>query len=534
MPASWNSFINNVTDRFSSKNIGSPEELGKFLTDQYISATVNKAQSPYGNLHRKGNDKIMEEYFIKGIKMLYEERSPSFEEKQNDPLYGDLEEEIKEIDPTEEKRKIKEAFYQWVIENSSTLQNFGFSQFFSQFPNFPSSLDQALTEVARKIIKEYDGSVEYLYWIASLRYGRLTEYGEGVLSKIRELTSYLANSPIKIGDGVRATVTTDNSAINVNGEVIGISNQSDGTINYTVEYLDEKGNKKSGIASSGFIERQIKIDEIQNIESVNISKKIFQEDHQSDPDTIPDYITAGFITKFTYISSIDKNILPFSQNDYVTVPYELASADLYSGDVQSLLSGDLNGISNLSSNSTEYIGGYLASYFYSTLLTNINFSVNQKLALYGIEIIRFRQTRIAWIQDLADSFKKEEDPDDDNDPYRIMAKGIINYWKSTINSPLSSTPPVFPCIVTPPGNGTYIPIYYGSQKRLANHLRRAFNTGKRFKFLEDSRTSSRLVATALAFSLAEHLLELKFIYNGGVPTPSGTPSPMIGFIPLVF
>ena len=358
MPASWNSFISNVSDRFSSKNIGSPEELGKFLTDQYISATVNKAQSPYGNLHRKGNDQIMEEYFIRGIKMLYEERSPSFEEKQKDPLYADLEEKIKEIDPEEEKRKIKEAFYQWIIENSDSLPNFNFSQFFSQFPNFPPTLDQALTEVARKIIKEYDGSVEYLYWIASLRYGRLTEYGETVLSKIRELTSYLANSPIKIGDGVRASVTSNNSQIDVSGKVTGISSQQDGTINYTVEYLDSQGNKKNGTAISGSIERRIGLDEIRNIESVNITKKIFQEDHESDPEGIPDYVTAEFITKFTYVSNSDKEILPFSKTDYVTIPYELVSSDLYSGDVQSLLSGNLDGISNLSSDSTEYIGGY--------------------------------------------------------------------------------------------------------------------------------------------------------------------------------
>jgi len=534
MPASWNSFISNVSDKFSSKNIGSPEELGKFLADQYVSATVNKAQSPYGNLHRKGNDKIMEEYFTRGIKMLYEEKSPSFEEKQKDPLYSDLEEKIKEIDPEEEKRKIKEEFYQWIIENSETLPNFNFSQFFSQFPNFPSTIDQALTEVARKIIKEYDGSIEYLYWIASLRYGRLRDYGETVLSKIRELTSYLANSPIKVGDGVKASVSFNNSQINVSGKVINISPQPDGTVNYTVEYSDSQGNKKDGIATSGNIERQIGIDEIRNIESVNISKKIFQEDHESDPEGIPDYVTVEFITKFTYIKSSDKEILPFSQSDYVTIPYELASSDLYSGNVQSILSGDLNGISGLSSTSTEYIGGYSAAYFYSILTGNINSSRSRKLLLYEAEVIKFRQIRRDWIQDLADSFKKEEDPDDDNDPYRIMAKGIINYWKSTISSPLTSTPPVFPCIVTPPGNGTYTPIYYGSQKRLADHLRRAFNTGKRFKLLGDSKSASTLVATALAFSLAEHLLELKFIYNGGIPTPSGTPSPMIGFIPLVF
>jgi len=30
-----------------------------------------------------------------------------------------------------------------------------------------------------------------------------------------------------------------------------------------------------------------------------------------------------------------------------------------------------------------------------------------------------------------------------------------------------------------------------------------------------------------------HLLELKFIYLGAIPTPPGT-APMIGFVPLVY
>ena len=125
----------------------------------------------------------------------------------------------------------------------------------------------------------------------------------------------------------------------------------------------------------------------------------------------------------------------------------------------------------------------------------------------------------------------EETPEGDG--YDDLAESIINYWKSCTIQPLNATPPVPPCNVPLPLGGKYVPIYYGSQTRLANKLRRAFNTGKKFKLKGMKRPPSVAVATAVAAACSLHLLELKFIYLGGIATPFG-PIPMIGFVPAVF
>ena len=114
-----------------------------------------------------------------------------------------------------------------------------------------------------------------------------------------------------------------------------------------------------------------------------------------------------------------------------------------------------------------------------------------------------------------------------------MAKGIIDYWKSCGPQPLARTPAAPPCIFPPPQGGSYIPIYYGSQTGLGNNLKRAFNSGKRFTKPPEKKIASLIVASALAYSFSMHLLELKFIYMGGIPGPNGN-LPMIGFVPLVY
>ena len=125
-----------------------------------------------------------------------------------------------------------------------------------------------------------------------------------------------------------------------------------------------------------------------------------------------------------------------------------------------------------------------------------------------------------------------EDPAEE-DGYDDLAKSIIDYWKSTTIQPLKASPPVPPCNTPAPLGGKYVPIYYGNQAGLANKLRRAFNTGKKFKLKGMHRPPSVAVATAVAAACSMHLLELKFIYLGGIITPT-SPIPMIGFVPVVF
>jgi len=119
------------------------------------------------------------------------------------------------------------------------------------------------------------------------------------------------------------------------------------------------------------------------------------------------------------------------------------------------------------------------------------------------------------------------------DPYMMMARVTIAYWYACIVQPFKKSPSAPPALIVPPLGGIYIPIYYGSANRLANNLRRAWNTGKSFSKLPARKPPAVAVSTAVAGAYAIHLLEFKLLYLGGIPTPSG-PVPMVGFVPVVF
>tara|TARA_B110000037_G_scaffold88818_1_gene105164 strand:- start:807 stop:2717 length:1911 start_codon:yes stop_codon:yes gene_type:complete len=119
------------------------------------------------------------------------------------------------------------------------------------------------------------------------------------------------------------------------------------------------------------------------------------------------------------------------------------------------------------------------------------------------------------------------------DPYEMIAKVTIAYWYACIVKPFGPSPSPPPALIPPPLTGIYIPIYYGSANRLANNLRRAWNTGKTFSKIPAPQPPALAVSTAVAGAYALHLLEFKLLYLGGIPTPVG-PIPMVGFVPIVF
>lgn len=119
------------------------------------------------------------------------------------------------------------------------------------------------------------------------------------------------------------------------------------------------------------------------------------------------------------------------------------------------------------------------------------------------------------------------------DPYEEMAEITIAYWYACLVKPFAPSPSALPALIAPPLTGIYIPLYYGGKKRLANNLRRAWNTGKTFSVIPATQPPALAVSTAVAAAYALHLLEFKLLYLGGIPTPAG-PVPMVGFVPLVF
>ena len=432
MPANWGSFISNVSNKLSGQSIqGSYDPQGKdvddfatFLANQYVLAISGKAQTPFGNLHQKGNTQLITSAFTKAFKLLEEERSPTLADKLKDPKYEDLKEPIPTVNTDEYLDKFDLEFLAWAELNGATIPDFTYSLFFSQFPNFPTTRSQQVLEIARRIVQKYDGTPDYMEWIDLIgsdpTYSDLTK---DVIDKVGEII-----------------------------KIIRITTQS-------------------------------RLEDFKNLANVNISKELFQEEHINDPARIPDYMVRDFIIKFTY----DKN--------YDSISYR----QIYSG----------RGIS-----------------FFLQIR-------EAKAAAYGEEAKRFVDLKQRYTQELADAEKKASEKNDANDPYIIMAAGILAYWASTLQQPFSAAPPVPPCIIPAPLGGFFIPISYGSRKRLADYLRRAFNTGKIFKTIPERRISATAVATALAFSFAANMLEFKLIYSGGIPTPTG-PVPMVGFVPIAF
>ena len=206
-----------------------------------------------------------------------------------------------------------------------------------------------------------------------------------------------------------------------------------------------------------------------------INKYIFQEEHSDMPDDIPEYINKNSIIRVTYVSYLDKYTDNAAVNRAVT---------------------------------------------------------RAKENLYDKEKERWRETQRKWARHLEEINKEEQEEDGEN-PYMIMASAIIKYWQSSATQPFSKSPPVPPCNTQPPLTGIYAPVYYGSKTLLANDLRRAWNNGKIFSVQPANPVASKLVASGVALACAKHLLLLKFLYLGGITTPV-SPIPMIGFVPVAF
>jgi hypothetical protein len=114
-----------------------------------------------------------------------------------------------------------------------------------------------------------------------------------------------------------------------------------------------------------------------------------------------------------------------------------------------------------------------------------------------------------------------------DDPYKELAKATLKYWKDATIQPFATDPPTPPCLSVPPLGGKYIGVSYGNQRKLADNLRRALNSGKDYGL--DREGAANAVAKALAYSYFTHLSEMKFIYMGGIPVPTVPYVPMIGF-----
>jgi hypothetical protein len=209
-----------------------------------------------------------------------------------------------------------------------------------------------------------------------------------------------------------------------------------------------------------------------------INQYVFQEEHKQRPEEITEEIQKDLIKAFTYVPSIDGNLARYTNT------------------------------------------------------SGVFWRRNKKESLYKKEQERWWETQRKWANYMKE-INSQDQGEDGEDPYEIMAGAIIKYWQSAAAQPFTSGPPIPPCNITAPLLGVFTPIYYGSKTSLANDLRRAWNNGKIFEVPPATPVAATLVATAVAGACAKHLLKLKFLYLGGISTPGG-PIPMVGFMPLSF
>jgi hypothetical protein len=606
MPANWGTFITNVSGKLTSQSIKSYEEMADFLRKEYISATVGKAASPYGQIHVKGQDAIMFEGFKKGFKMLYEGGDLSFEEKKTNPEYADLDVQPPTVDIEGAADQVELDFRDWADENKDTIPDFVYSQFFSQYPNFPVDRTQAVLEIARKILHQFDGTGSYIQWMMSLRTGAYSDWGNLIMNGVNVIIKDATSAELKPGDLVRgfakyrniSTVLVSTKTENYNttytvvpdgykaysglnetvtyksgsdafnyvkgdtnidntkeftqsrlntdnlqeedlleGKIVSVDDVK-GSRNIRISFYDKRYNKNftKELIPSTVSKKLVLKDLAGNIPSVNITKELFQDQHLSNPNKIPDYLTSSFIRHFTYSKKYDAGYLRewllrhWSTNTVNDVLKDFDDSYSYAA--------DLNGILGVGVQKSRFFRNNINILSYGGGFANELSRIKQrrdhnKSAEYNAEETRFRELKIRWINELAEAARKNSDPDKPEDPYNVMAKGVLDYWKSCAQKPLSNEPGAPPCLFSPPQGGLYVPIYYGSQTMLGSNIKRAFNTGKRFNQPYEKQIAAKMVASALAFSFAMHLLELKFIYRGGIPGPNG-PIPMIGFIPLVY
>jgi len=566
MPADWNSFVSNVSSKLDNQSFDASydpdgenvNDFSTYLAQQYIDATVNKAQTPYGNTHQKGDDAILINSFTEAFKKLETQTSPTLDEKKKDPNYRSLNESPKKQDEQSSQDQFYLDFLAWTETNSTTINDFVYSYFFTQFPNFPLTKDQQVLEIARRIINRFDGSSDYLQWIYTLKLqdDELSDFSNQVYDKIIELTKGINQKEITVGDDVQGialypllsngnenTFQRSNGAGDiVRGKVVSIQATSGLTVYRVSTNFQGKVIQRTLGAES--IQKKINVDDFKNVKDLNLSRKILQETSVNDPVRIPSYLTSKFITRFTYDPNTDKNlftrIISKAQSysgdtlkSFQTSSDQALSISniIYSKEIQNFLAGNFTNISFTGSSllNPNYLKSDSGKNDYTSIKGLLSAVSNRKISNYTLESASYLNLKRRYLDFLTTQEKKPVEDIDQQDPYQIMADGVIKYWVSCLDKPFSSLPPIPPCTITPPSNGVYLGIYYGSTSNLSDNIRRSFNNGKN---LNDVKGGS-LVANALAYSFQQQLAEMKFIYFGGIPTSNG-PAPMTGFVSTVF
>lgn len=543
MPAQWPIFINNLSSKLASKNSTGPDDIGEFFANEYFNA-VKTSQTPFGNIHQPGQKSILENAFKKAFNILYDSVEPMLNDKFENSIYEDMFESFPKINLKQDPLCDMEK---WINSNTDKILPFQFYQFFAstcpldsneedvfgKIEILPSDISSAIetsnpnivtmkvtggSGVAPYIIKYKLNGVEFDVTTDSQGVSTVdipTIPGEYTYTFISAIDS---TGIVKLND-VNQTASVIIKPDGIPPEIV-ITQEKPRKIvpELSEEKRAEEVAKRVLLQNDGsdYFKRWVENIDVNSTSSFikNVKDKvkkwlkdgvtfnnvlnsrIFQEEHAVHVTLIPEWLTKEYIIFFTYDKESNKYD---SKSEYKK---KLSNKDPFGA---------------------RYVSKYLKNKDAS--------SIELKKIKYKIEEDRWNELKRKWVKDVSENITSDEGSGNQNDAYYVMAEGIIDYWKSTAASPFKPTPPILPCNIPSPGKFT--PISYGSKEKLANDLRKAWNTGKQFKTQKALKPATKVVSTAVAVSCAKHLINLKFIYIGKLTVGPAT-IPMVGISPTTF
>ncbi len=562
-------------------------DFGKAIAQDYLDAVKGKAMTPVGATHT--NNGIAEQLLLNGYGLVFERLLkegdiPLMDQKDEDgnttevgkeshPDYADLcPEPIVPPDPIEEEKKIQKKFSKFIEESKGDpfydLYKFRFFQFHCL--DGEESASDIIDLFANRLLQQFDkigniaGQFDYIRWATSLGKANYEDYVSNdyyyastqwknrfpyvnVDNQVRaDIKNAGYNNWEQIVDGVSKLFKEAIDVVFPVYEVTVVATGNRGEYVYNENDLIKRmsrGRKaETPMPSPGVSEDVLcPLDEYKCQVSFNRERDLPQYESKR-PRILTDHVVAFFSYDNSTIDNVQR-LNSYNNNNNLD---EGEAADILLSDSGRILWYD---------KPDQYVESQYVNNEYERHWTKIPAAITSispdstdaKAALtqflnidpkQGGTVFKFQYDQAKKSKEAAEECDELEEGAEiaytwpGGDPYEEMAAITIAYWYACIVKPFAPTTSMPPALIAPPLTGIYVPIYYGGKTRLANNLRRAWNSGKSF-MIPPTKPPATVVATALAATYAMHLLEFKLLYLGGIPTPAG-PVPMVGFVPVVF
>lgn len=570
-------------------------DFGKAIAQDYLDAVKGAAMTPVGATHTNNGlaeQLLLNGYGLVFERLLKEGDIPLMDQKDEDgnitevgkeshPDYADLcPEPIVPPDPIEEEKKIEKKFSKFIEESKEDpfydLYKFKFFQFHCL--DGKESASDIIDLFANRLLQQFDkigslnGQFNYIRWATSLGKANYENFVANnyyyASSQWKQRFPYVnvetqVRNDIKnagydnweqIVDGVSRVFKEAIDVVFPAYDVTVAAAGDKGEYVYTENELFKRlslGRKAETPMPSPDLSEDVlcPLDEYKCQVSYNRERGTYQN-AEGNTVTItskrPRILTDSVVAFFSYDSSTIESI-----NQYSSVSVDL---NLEEGEAPNIVLNENNKILWWDKD-TQYVQNQYVDLEYERHWSKIPAAVSsispnatdakavltQFLSIdpkQGGTVFKFQYDQAKKSQEAAEECDELEEGAEiaftwpGGDPYEEMAEITIAYWYTCVVKPFAPSTSMPPALIPPPLTGIYVPIYYGGKTRLANNLRRAWNSGKSF-MIPPTKPPATVVATALAATYAMHLLEFKLLYLGGIPTPAG-PVPMVGFVPVVF